>query len=98
MRFANRECQIRGRRRDYGGMSEPTAILLPVTSVELGVVLDALVRHAYACEADGDVLGDAPHADRVADRVRALQPLADAAIVQMLQHAGIGPHRHRPQG
>jgi hypothetical protein len=79
-------------------MDEPTYLLLPVTSREIDVVVDALVAFATQCEADGDICGAAPIADAACERARQLRDLSDVAIEQAIRMSGLGRHRHRPQG
>lgn len=83
--------------RDQMSMKKSHPILLPLSSVDASVVLDALVAFAGDQERDGDPCGVAPIADDVAERVRRLEVL-DVSGFEAMKAMGVGICRGRPQG
>lgn len=71
--------------------------LLTLDNRELDVLTHALVKFAIDCEAVDDVV-DARTADEVCDRVRALDAITSSSWREWVRHAGVGPHKGKPQG
>lgn len=84
---------------DGGYTSMDSPLLLPLRGAhEATVLIHALTAFAYLMEADGDPCGDAPIADEVSARLRALHGLASVDAEQMLLSIGLGRRRDARQG
>ena len=78
-------------------MDQPKSYLLPLTGVEITIVLDALVAFAVECEKDDDPCGVVPFADDIADRCRSIDDICSFGR-ELMKYHGAGRFKNRPQG